>query len=245
MRSLSAAELLNAWEEAVGQTPTRRALTLLAAASPEETLHDLAELPIGQRDARLMTLREWIFGARVVGVTACPACNERLELDFNLSEIRASATKQLAGELTLKHIGHAVRFRLPNSLDLLALESSRDSPERGKQLLLERCVLSVTRRGKLVPIGQLPSDLVGAVAGRMAEADPQADVQLVLSCQICGHHWNSTFDILTYFWTEIYAWALRALQDIHTLASAYGWREAEILALSPWRRQIYLEMVGQ
>jgi hypothetical protein len=33
------------------------------------------------------------------------------------------------------------------------------------------------------------------------------------------------------------------LRDVHELASAYGWRESEILALSPQRRQAYLELV--
>jgi hypothetical protein len=31
--------------------------------------------------------------------------------------------------------------------------------------------------------------------------------------------------------------------DVHTLASAYGWSESEILSLNPARREFYLEMV--
>jgi hypothetical protein len=244
MRALSAVELLNIWEESLAQTPARRALALLAAASPETTLNDLAELPIGQRDTRLMTLREWTFGARVVGMTNCPNCNERLELDFQLGDIRVSAEKQLTGELSLKQRGHTVRFRVPNSLDVLALENSKSDPLIGRQILLERCVTSATRRGKPVPVDQLPPEVTSAIAAQMNEADPQADVQLSLSCLACQHQWESGFDILTFFWNEIHAWALRALQEVHILASAYGWRENDILALSPWRRQIYLEMVG-
>jgi len=34
------------------------------------------------------------------------------------------------------------------------------------------------------------------------------------------------------------------LSDVHTLARAYGWRERDILTLSPTRRQFYLNMVG-
>jgi hypothetical protein len=32
--------------------------------------------------------------------------------------------------------------------------------------------------------------------------------------------------------------------DVHALASAYGWSEREILALSDTRRRLYLEMVS-
>ena len=42
---------------------------------------------------------------------------------------------------------------------------------------------------------------------------------------------------------EIHAWAKRTLREVHTLASAYGWSEREILSMSAVRRALYLEMV--
>jgi hypothetical protein len=53
------------------------------------------------------------------------------------------------------------------------------------------------------------------------------------------------FDIVPYLWTEINAWAMRLLREIHSLATAYGWREADILAMSAVRRHWYLEMIGR
>jgi len=94
-----------------------------------------------------------------------------------------------------------------------------------------------------VPAAALPAEVVTAIAQCMAEADPQADVQLALACPQCQHAWEASFDIVSYFWSEIQAWAGRILREVHSLASAYGWREAEILALSPWRRQAYLELI--
>jgi hypothetical protein len=67
-------------------------------------------------------------------------------------------------------------------------------------------------------------------------------MQLALVCPTCGSGWAVAFDIVAFFWTELQAWAQRMLRDIHTLARAYGWREADILALSPLRRQVYLEL---
>jgi hypothetical protein len=32
---------------------------------------------------------------------------------------------------------------------------------------------------------------------------------------------------------------------VHTLAQAYGWREVDILSMNAWRRQAYLEMLGE
>ena len=51
------------------------------------------------------------------------------------------------------------------------------------------------------------------------------------------------FDIGYLLWKEIDAWAIRLLRDIHDLALTYGWGEAEILNMNPWRRNCYLEML--
>jgi hypothetical protein len=82
------------------------------------------------------------------------------------------------------------------------------------------------------------------MADAMAEADPLADIQLGMTCPFCDHRWRVVFDIVSFLWTEIEAWAWRMLADVHTLAQAYGWGEREILTLSPTRRQFYLDMVG-
>ena len=66
MRALSAPELLSVWERGQAQPPVQRTLTLLAAACPGILPDALAELSIGQRDARLLTLREWTFGPQLV-----------------------------------------------------------------------------------------------------------------------------------------------------------------------------------
>ena len=89
----------------------------------------------------------------------------------------------------------------------------------------------------------LPDSAEELVLQVLDELDPQADVRLNLICPSCGHGWHALFDIATYFWREIDDWAQRTLRDVHTLAMAYGWREADILGLSAWRRQAYLQMV--
>jgi hypothetical protein len=42
---------------------------------------------------------------------------------------------------------------------------------------------------------------------------------------------------------ELNAAATRLLHDVHTLASAYGWSEGDILAMSEARRARYVAMV--
>jgi hypothetical protein len=69
-------------------------------------------------------------------------------------------------------------------------------------------------------------------------------VRIALACPACGRRWESVFDILEFFWSEIGVWAERTLSEVHLLASAYGWREPDVLALSARRRQAYLRRVA-
>src|SRR5262245_13936477 len=250
MRSLSAAELLNIWERGTAQSPVQRALALLAAAYDDTPPNRLAQLSIAQRDARLMTLREWAFGPRVAGLAARPACGEPVELGFDNSDIRVAgplpdggAAGAEPGSFELGVGNYALCFRVPNRGDMAAMAGYADVAA-GRRQLFARCVLGAERDGAEVPAAELPDDIVAAVIAAMAEADPQSEVQIELACPACTGQWHTTFDILSFFWHEIDVWAQRVLRDVHVLALAYGWREADILALSPRRRQLYLEMIG-
>ncbi len=230
MRALSSAELLDVWERGAALPPVQRAVALLAAGCPEPP-EALADWSVGRRDAGLLELRERTFGPRLAAVADCPGCGERLELAFDAEEIRA-APGAAEEEIAVAHGDGEVRVRLPTSRDLAAVADAED----GRRALLRRCLLAEA--------GELPDDLIETIEERMAEADPQARVLLDLSCPACSRRWQAPFDIDAYFWSELDAWARRTLREVHALASAYGWSEAEILGMSAPRRHLYLGMVG-
>src|SRR5262245_64190607 len=121
MHPLSAHDLLQVWELGQGQHPVDRALTFLATACPEMTPEELALLSIGQRDARLLTLREQTFGTALNGFAECPQCVERLEFTLAAADIWVapkSGQDQKEFELVTENL--ALQFRLPNSLDLIS-----------------------------------------------------------------------------------------------------------------------------
>jgi len=242
MRAPTAAALLDAWDQGHAASPVGRALALLAAADPTSAPATLAALPVGERDGRLLTLREAVFGARVAGRAACPACALELDLAFLVSDIRVSADAARADTFTLAAAGYAVAFRLPTSQDLLALAGLRDV-EMARQMLLTACIVAVQPPDDAALDTPLPAAVVAALVAHMAAADPQADVQLALVCPACVQQWQESFDIVSFLWAELDAWAGRLLREVHSLATAYGWGEAAILALSPRRRQYYLELV--
>ena len=239
MRPLSAAQLLEAWERGLAETRWRRALPMLAASSSDST-EGVAALSVGERDRRLLKLREWVFGSEMGSVASCESCGERLEWTVDAASLLGAQPALAAGAFTRDE--YEIAFRLPNTLDLEAVAHSSDS-DTGRAVLLQRCVTSATKSGVAVGPAELPEAVTAALAERMAEVDPQADVQMDLTCPACGHRWQALFDIESFFWTELQSWAQRILSEVHLLACAYGWREKDILELSAWRRQFYLGLV--
>lgn len=243
-QSLSSSELLNIWEKGQGEAPLQRALMLLAAFCKKDTPQDLARLPIGERDTLLLSLREQIFGPNFSGLATCPGCGQRLETSFCSEEIRVEASPEPGRSLSVDIDGYLVHFRLPDTLDLMAIGGLSNLDEATRSLL-GRCILNASYRGEEIAFDALPEMVHEAALKLMNESDPQADVQLDICCPECGHNWQAAFDILSYLWEEIDAWALRILNDVHVLAFAYGWSEADILAMSSWRRQVYLELLSR
>jgi len=242
MKTLDASELLQAWERGAGFPPARAILPLLALACPELSADLFPSLTIGERDGLLLTQREWLFGPRLEAASACQKCGERLEFSLAIEELRATPAITDASSLgqmqpVTATVGkYQLRARAPTIADLQNTTTLEQ--------LLDRCLLEATCNGEKQTASELPAEIAEAIAHELAQADPQADLQLVLRCPTCEHEWLAVFDIAAFLWEEIDAWAYRTLLQIHQLASAYGWNEAEILALSPARRQIYLTMIG-
>jgi hypothetical protein len=243
VRPLSAGATLHAWERGAGQHPLDRALTLLQAAEPGATRGELAALPVGERDARLLRLRAATLGPSLAAFTACPACGERLETAFDTTPLLADAPAD--APLEARGGGVRMRFRLPDSRDLAAAAGS-GSVEAARRALAGRCVLEAFRDdGAAVAPPELPDAALGALSEAMGRAAPAADVTLALSCAECGHAWEAALDVGPVFWAEVAARARVLLREVHSLAAAYHWSEAEVLAMSPARRRAYLQMVQE
>jgi hypothetical protein len=223
--------------------PVERGLSMLRALRSANDADDPARLPIGQRDARLLSLREQLFGDEITAIAHCPRCNEALEARFRTTSFRLPV-KALPGTGSIEIDEYAVEFRLPDSLDLVALQGTTDE-EQGLRRLLERCVVRALHRGEAVAAAEMPEAVTEAIAQAMEEADPQGAIELSLECVACRHKWDEVFDIESFLWNEIDAWATRTLHEVHQLAAAYGWNEREILTLSPVRRNIYLNLIAE
>jgi hypothetical protein len=242
MRALGTTELLSHWEAGTTQPRWDWARGLVHAAFPEIGRERFDLLTVGERDTRLLELREALFGTELAGLSTCSGCGATVELEFSAAELRAKPS-EAAGDACIHVDGCDVRFRVPNTADLVEAARARDVTGM-REVLLERCVLLAESAGGGVSVRKLPAEAVERVVEKMAAADPQADLRLQMTCPDCGKTWSESFDIVSFLWSEVDAWAQRLLRDVHLLASVYGWSEAEVLAVTPQRRARYLEMIG-
>jgi hypothetical protein len=241
MGGLTATDVLAVWEVGRRRSPAERALLLVTAAYPELSRAEAAALTIGERDGRLLDVREASLGPVMEASTACPACVSALDFQLSVAQLRAAAQASLAYQA--EQDGWHVAFRVPDSNDLLALRGVRNVPDLRHELLM-RSLIDATHGSAAVPVDRVPTEVLDLVSAQLSECDPQGDVHLNLLCPECEHSWSAVFDIGSFLWAELGAVANRLLRDVHTLASAYGWKEDEVLHLTPARRHAYLELVA-
>ncbi len=159
--------------------------------------------------------------------------------------------------------------RLSDSEILDLIDAGRPLATEGRAIALLRLVTGAAEETLAgLPRAERDALLIGARAhtigsrleacitcsscGTLLEATVECDALAVnppdafdVTCDGCGARSASPFDIATFFWRELSARAQQILLDVHELARAYGWRESDVLSLSPSRRRRYLELLGE
>jgi hypothetical protein len=248
--------MMQLWEFAARRRPIDRAVALLCCAQPERSKAELVALPIGQRDAQLLALREQLMGPTMNCYAECPRCSARLQVAATKADLRGAVASSevaapdpaalLPGQRLheLQEGDYFLRFRLPDSADVA--EAARcGQPQVALALLLQRCVVQARCGDAAVAVASLPAQLVDALAAAMARLDPQSDLAIETRCPHCGNVWDLELDIASFFFAELADKVQRLAREVHLLAHEYGWRESDILAMTAERRQLYLGIVGE
>ena len=141
-----------------------------------------------------------------------------------------------------------VRFRAPCSDDVAALQPTAEAAAGDAaafaRAVFDRCVVDAHIGGAPVLAAALSGAVQHAVAERLDALDPLAGIAIDIACARCSHAFSAPLDLAQLLWTELRHRAEQLLADVAALANAYGWREADVLALSPTRRAAYLQLAG-
>jgi hypothetical protein len=228
---MTAAEMLSFWETASRLCPLDGGVLAVAAAGVPPA--QAADLPLGERNRALAQLYCAHFGGTLDGFTQCGACGEKLEFQFDVRQV-AEAPALASQEWVA--VGRW-KFELPSSR-AVAMAVNAGEPAQAGQRLLAHCMRE--------PLESEPcwsDEEIEAIEARLAEADALAEIRVGFACPQCGHGFEEALDLESFLWSEIEELARQLFDDIHLLASAYGWTEQEVLALSPVRRSAYVQRI--
>lgn len=195
------------------------------------TVVDAAALPVGDVDALIVALRREALGDRLVAEGRCTACDAPVDVDFSLAGYvthrRPRATRLAvrdgdSGWWVLRRTG--TRFRLPTVGDVLAAADV----SRPREALLTACVDGAGWQSAERAMAAIAPTLRSEVSG---------------TCPECAAAVTLDVDARELCLQELRFLASGVLDDVHLLASAYGWHEAEVLDLPSARRAAYAGLV--
>ncbi len=216
-------------------------------------------LLVADRDFLLLKLRQLTFGNLVQAVLVCPACRQKMDMDFDIDQVPVvvrdpplRATLELsppAGVTSLSPgVYHQVEFRLPDGEDLEYLAGlAQPTAEEAAKFLLERCLV---RLDEIQPVDRsLVSGLNARarqeIEARMEAVAPGVDLEMEIHCPECNHTFSQDFDFAPFFLEEIKLRRDQLYREVHVLAVNYHWPESEILALTRSKRRLYLDLIAE
>jgi hypothetical protein len=239
MQALSGERLLEAWDRGQDLHELRRALLMLALATPEADPGELAALPVFERDRRLLRLRELTFGPMLEAVASCPCCAASMEFAMPVGSVVADLERRgTAHSIEWVEDGRRLRLRAATTLDLLA-SLGVAAIDAAEEVVLTRCLSVDDASEDAAASTRLPS-----VRERFDQLHAATELRCALVCPHCAHDSTLDLDVPRFLWLEVRHAARRLLEDIHALARHYGWGERDIANMSPRRRAAYLELLA-
>jgi hypothetical protein len=228
--------LIEAWDVAHAGAPWQRPL-LLASVLAGGNDGSLLDAPLGAAARQLLELAAAWFGPTLDAMFACRECGEPMEARLEIGSLLEGTPTVEAGPFRCAlATGQEVTVRLPTATDL-AIAGIADDVSGAMRVLLDRTVVGA-------PDGFDTRANIDTISRACEERDPLGSITVGVTCPACGAVDEPTLDVGAWFWARADAEAHRLLDEVHLLASAYGWSEHDILALGPHRRAVYRDWVG-
>jgi hypothetical protein len=205
----------------------------IADAALLAVVDDAAALPMPQRAERLVAL---------LGGGAAMTLGDRDRALWAWKQRRFGAGARAAFDCA--GCGEAVSFAVP--ADFSVPEAVADTVQVQGWVLRLPTVADVRAGFDLGSINaEAPWDDAGfrvAAAAALDAADPGMDVVFDVACAACGHVTAQALDVPAFVWADAMARVDRMMADVAVLGRAFGWTEAQTLALPAGRRARYVEM---
>ena len=181
----------------------------------------------------LLAATESIDHLKLVACCQRPTCRTRFEFELSMAMLHDSVPGGETVEVLLNG-GRPVSLRRPNGRDL----------HQWNSLKLETRSAAIDAMLKsLVVEGQATPDDEPALSEILSDLDPLVAFKVSCACPVCRSTNEVRVDLEGIVLARLRQKQRALLDEIHTLASHYGWTEADVLAIPPHRRAHYLAMI--
>lgn len=224
------AALAASLETVVGKTPLPEVVAGLSVADRQFLMLELA--------ARLGVGESWL-------TACCESCRERFDFAVDYRNLPVKEAGEGYPFADVETGLGPFRFRVPTGADQEFLADQDDA--EALRCLLTRCLAArpgqvADMRSSREIVDSFSADDIGRIETALEAVAPEVAVAVQAACPVCGA--LHVIDVNPY---QALSRTLREdlLQEIHIIASAYHWGEAEILELPLDRRRRYLDLIDR
>lgn len=200
--------------------------------------HEAWSWTLKKRLQALLAITTATRGSELVLSVHCSnrQCRERIELPLDLTRFQ----QNMAEEVFVCNIGdRAFTMRLPNGRDQ---DHWLQQQDESFAAIAKKLVLRIDAE-KPGDDWTFPEAWLAHAGEALEQHDELMTLKLNAKCPVCALDLAFAIDLEAELLTCLSQAQKKLLLDVHQLALAYHWTEKEILALSPKRRNFYLNQL--
>jgi hypothetical protein len=227
-------------EAAEASLPRPRRVTAIIAAMCER----LGSYPADEEQARRVSAagREWLlqqsglqfFRGSSWFEAPCSACAARFDLELPLGSVPRGLAGKGFPEVEVRTSLGPRRFEAPNGHHEEAMVARSDGDPR--RIFASLCSLADQ---PAVDAARFLDEDLDRIDAALETMSPDVADGVDVTCPDCGQQTRVRIDPLTFAFPRSAA----VLQEVHVIAQAYRWAEADILALPSRRRRTYVALI--
>jgi len=209
---------------------------LLARCSDSQSTQFWWMQTVGTRIGALLRLLAFTESADRLPVQArCTelVCAEAFEMELPLAALVDQAQSPVPLTMVLPE-NRTVSLRRPTGEDLRHWQGARYA---SRQEAVAAMIGALVIDGPVTPADE------PALAEALSAWDPLVAFTVSCHCPVCGIENDVQLDLESVVLARLDTRQRALLQDVHRLASHYGWTESEVLAIAPARRARYLALI--
>lgn len=169
------------------------------------------------------------------------ACSQTMEVEVALDDFSFSENGR--EPLCIGVRGRLWRFRKPLGADQRHWQREVYPVGRAAVLNILRTLHVDSDQQPDRALEELSTDELGQIEKAMEAFDPGMRIQFESSCPHCGQTSQHELDAEDMAFETLQKIQQEVLYEIHQLAKAYHWSEADICAMPAWRRRQYLAWI--